>query len=53
MSDIKKDCWIKVTSYKFFGKCIFEKVEKCDRSNFETPESSALYTVPECFRVKD
>ncbi len=53
MSNINKDCWIKNTSFKIFGITIFEKVEQCDQSTFEKPESSAFYSVPKCFQPKD
>lgn len=47
---INKDCYIKKTEIKLFGKTLAEKVETFDNSMFELPDESAFYSVPKCFQ---
>ncbi len=47
---INKDCWVKKTEYRFFGKKVFECLETCDHSNFQKPQKDNIYLIPKCFQ---
>ncbi len=49
MKSIQKNCWVKVTNFKLFGKDIWSITEECDNSDFEVPENTSFYTVPSVF----